>query len=88
MSDQIQQEILDLTVKWRNVLTKSNGVHKDRDCHWCIETVWSYGQDPEYYVRHYGYIFEEVNIACSSYEVALKELKKVIQRAIKTESEN
>jgi hypothetical protein len=57
--------------------------HKDRDCHWYIETRWSYGYSPKYFVQHYGYIlhdFEEQEF--STYEEALSGLKEFLLEAI------
>lgn len=82
----INQEIVKLTQEWRSLL--SSGHHKDRDCHWYIETVWSYGQEPKYYARHYGYILDEISIACVSYEDALNALKNELESAIEKEKES
>ena len=82
MKTDIHKEILELTKEWQKALYEQNGVHKDRDCHWHIETCWSYGQEPDYYVYHYGYIAGDQRIACDSYETALEELKKVLQKCI------
>jgi hypothetical protein len=30
--------------------------HKDRDCHFYLNEVFSYGQEPYFRVEHYGYI--------------------------------
>ena len=66
----INQEILKLTQEWRSLICSD--YHKDRDCHWYIETAWSYAEEPKYYVRHYGYINDEIAISCSSYKDALE----------------
>lgn len=74
------EEITKLTDKWYSSIGGDH--HKDRDCHWYVETKWSYGQAPVYAVVHYGYIFQDVVVACTTYEEALKELKSVIEAAI------
>ena len=79
----IHKEILKLTAEWYELI--SGDINKDRDCHWRIETCWSYGKEPEYRIYHYGYICDNIEIACDSYETALKELKKLIQRCIERE---
>jgi hypothetical protein len=59
--------------------------HKDRDCHWYVETKWSYGSPARYIVRHYGYVYDEVEIVCDSYEAALAALREELKRAIEVE---
>lgn len=65
------------------ILLDGDKVHKDRDCHWYIEVAWSYGEEPEYKVIHNGYIIGNIEINCTSYELALLELKQLLQKAIK-----
>jgi hypothetical protein len=62
--------------------------HKDRDCHWMIETKWSYGSPARYIVRHYGYVYDEVEIICTSYDGALAALREELKRAIEMERIN
>ena len=38
------KEITELTTLWYNII--SLGHHKDSDCHWYINKVWSYGGEP------------------------------------------
>ena len=59
--------------------------HKNRDCHWYIETKWSYGASARYIVRHYGYVYDEVEIICDGYEAALAALREELKRAIEME---
>ena len=74
-------EITKLTGEWYKLIGSDH--HKDRDCHWYIETKWSYGNSPVYIVNHYGYIItDEINESCSTYEDALKTLKKILYREI------
>jgi hypothetical protein len=83
----IHQEILLLTKEWYSLI--SGGHHKDRDCHWNIETRWSYGNPPNYYVYHYGYLVaNEIAIKASSYEDALNKLKKALENTIANEKDN
>jgi hypothetical protein len=58
MTDDIQKEILALTEEWHELVCAE--IHKDRDCHWYIESVWSYGLLPKYFVRHYGNIIDDI----------------------------
>jgi hypothetical protein len=75
------EEITKLGEEWYRAIGPS--LHKDRDCHWYIETKWSYGQPSTYEVQHWGYILDDIKIECSSYEVALIELKKRLIKEIK-----
>jgi hypothetical protein len=56
--------------------------HKDRDCHWYIETRWSYDQPPKYIARHYGYVTEELDAEHGSYREALVALRAYLREAI------
>jgi hypothetical protein len=85
MTDDIQKEILALTEEWHELVCAE--IHKDRDCHWYIETRWSYGEKPKYRVFHNGYITDDIEIACDSYETALTELRNILKRAIEREKE-
>ena len=76
--------ITKLTSQWYNLVAVDH--HKDRDCHFYIETKWSYGRDPKYWVRHYGYIIhdfegEEYN----TYEEALDGLISFLEKIIEDE---
>lgn len=81
----IQKEILKLSEEWHEIVCE--GIHKDRDCHWYIQSEWSYGLKPKYYVRHHGHIADEIEAKCETYEDALITLKKIIKRAIERENE-
>lgn len=75
------EEITKLTDEWYHLIGKD--AHKDRDCHWYIETKWSYGLAPVYTVQHHGYIlhdFEDQTFA--SYKDALEFLKKTLTKEI------
>lgn len=61
--------------------------HKDRDCHWYIQQIWSYGNEPYWEAQHYGYVFDGGQIKCTSYENALDKLIKLIKRGFKDEVE-
>lgn len=76
----IIDEITALTDEWYDLVSSDH--HKDRDCHWHINIVWSYGLKPKYHIEHYGYILDEFLVECDSYESALVRLKQLIQRSI------
>jgi hypothetical protein len=68
--ENIIEEITKLTNEWYILIGPTH--HKDKCCHWYIETKWSYGQPPKYSVQHHGYILHDFDeIKCSSYEEAL-----------------
>jgi len=77
----IIEEITELTEEWYTLIGPDH--HKDRDCHWCIETKWSYGQSPLYTIQHYGYIIDEFSETWKTYELALERLKELLKEEIK-----
>lgn len=77
------KEITELTDEWYYLIGKDH--HKDRDCHWYIETRWSYGYEPVYVVQHFGYILDTIEQEYDTYEKALEALKNVLVNAIKEE---
>jgi hypothetical protein len=74
-------EITNLTEEWYGLIGSDH--HKDRDCHWYIETKWSYGYPPIYTVHHYGYIVDEIEEECDTYNAALLKLKEILTEEIK-----
>ena len=81
----IEDEIADLTEQWYRLIGGEH--HKDRDCHWWIETMWSYGKPPVYVVNHNGYILDYVNDEFDSYSEALESLVYTLKTAISDEKE-
>ena len=77
----IIEEITELTEEWYTLIGPDH--HKDRDCHWCIETKWSYGKPPIYIMQHYGYIISELKETWKTYELALERLKEILTEEIK-----
>jgi hypothetical protein len=82
MKDKIKT-ITQLTDEWYKLIGKDH--HKDRDCHFYINTVWSYGQDPAYRVEHYGYLVDEIQEDFHSYDEAASFLEKKLKEIIKQE---
>jgi hypothetical protein len=78
-------EITKLTEEWYFLIGKDH--HKDKDCHWYIETKWSYGYSPKYTVQHWGYILDDIEEEFSSYEEALIGLKNILTEKLKEETE-
>ena len=81
----IIEEITKLTDEWYHLIGKDH--HKDRDCHWYVQTTWSYGYSPKYIVQHYGYILDHIEEEYDSYEEALTKLKEILETSIKEEKE-
>jgi len=79
--NELINDITKLTKEWYTLIGPDH--HKDRDCHWYIETKWSYGQPPQYHISHYGYILGEVNETWTKYELALERLKHLLETEIK-----
>ena len=79
--NEMQQEIVRLSNIWMRFVGVDH--HKDRDCHWYIETRWSYGYPPKYVTQHYGYIIEKIEEEYDTYEEALQFLKETLIQEIK-----
>lgn len=77
----IIEEITKLTEEWYFLIGKDH--HKDRDCHWYIETKWSYSYPPTYSVQHFGYILDKIEEEFNSYDDALLALKNILIKEIK-----
>jgi hypothetical protein len=85
--ENLTSEITKLTEEWYFLIGKDH--HKDRDCHWYIETKWSYGYPPIYTIQHFGYIlhdFEEIE--CTSYDEALTVLRDTLKEKIEEEKKS
>lgn len=83
MNDDLIQQITKLTDEWYFLIGKDH--HKDRDCHWYIETKWSYGYPPKYTIQHWGYIIGDIEKEFETYEKALQELKIILLNEIEKE---
>jgi hypothetical protein len=79
----IEDEITELTERWYELIGDEH--HKDRDCHWYVETRWSYGLPQVYVVVHEGYTFERIEEEYNTYAEALEGLKAYLERAISEE---
>lgn len=78
--DQLNKEITELSYVWYRIVNVDH--YKDKDCHWYIQTVFSYGNDPIYIVQHYGYVCKDYTSEHNAYLLALIALKQAIQAAI------
>lgn len=79
----IIDEITKLTDEWYILINSDH--HKDRDCHWHIDILWSYGNKPVYTVQHFGYILHDIVEEFDSYDEALIGLKKILIEKLEEE---
>lgn len=79
------EEITKLTDDWYVLIGPDH--HKDRDCHWYVETKWSYGYPPKYFVQHWGYVLGDIEEEFDTYEEALISLKNILIEKLKEETE-
>lgn len=84
--EELLREITALTSEWYTLIGPTH--HKDRDCHWYIETKWSYGNDPKYSVQHFGYVADRIEDEYDSYDKALKGLRDTLTYWIDQEKLN
>lgn len=76
--------ITELTELWYKLVSLDH--HKDRDCHWYINKIWSYGNPPIYRVEHYGYVYEDIGSEdFKEYKDAERYLRNEIENAIQIE---
>ena len=80
-----EQYITKLTKVWYELVSLDH--HKDRDCHWYINKVWSYGEKPIYIVEHYGYIRDEVIEEFDTYSEAEMFIADTLYESIKGEEQ-
>jgi len=84
-TEEILNKITELSREWYIQIGKDH--HKDRDCHFYINTVWSYGQKQKYRVEHYGYIFRDIEQEFDTYKEAAQFLLNKITEMIKIEKD-
>jgi hypothetical protein len=82
---EIIDEITKLSDEWYHLIGKDH--HKDRDCHWYIETRWSYGYEPKFVVLHHGYILDRIEEEYDTYEEALNMLKTLLSESVEREKD-
>lgn len=78
-----QDKITELAGEYHKLIAGDH--HKDKDCHWSIETRWSYGQEPKFIVRHRGHLFHDVDTVCATYAEALATLRSELKTAVTLE---
>lgn len=80
---ELQDKITELTGEWRKLVVQDHC--KDRDFHFYINTVWSYGQRQKYRVEHFGYIFDDIEEEFDTYKAAAEFLLNKIRKMIEIE---
>lgn len=81
--NELEQEITELTAKWYRYVNIDH--HKDRDCHWYIQKVWSYGDEPYYEAYHSGYVIDHwTSPKCGTEELAQTILRDKLKREIQS----
>lgn len=78
-----QEKITKLAGEYHELVARQK--HKVSDCHWKIETRWSYGNPPVFIVSHNGYLHKMEETICGSYESALAVLRDELKDAIEIE---
>lgn len=56
--------------------------HKDRDCHWGIDVVWSYGEPPKFRAWHDGYVYERISKDFRNLRAAMVYVRDELTEAI------
>ena len=79
-----EKQITELAEKYYELISGEH--HKDSDCHWTIETKWSYGKPPMFIVEHRGYLHDTERSTFDSYETALAFLRDELKDAIEIET--
>lgn len=70
----LNEQIVDLTTKYYELIGRDH--HKDRDCHFYINSVYSYGNPPYYKIEHYGYVNELTSLENDRTYILLEEAKE------------
>ncbi len=79
----MKDKFLQLTQFWYEYVGCDH--HKDRDCHFYVNKVWSYGHEPYYRIEHYGYMTElENNEQYATYDEAFKALHDWLEEEVVT----
>ncbi len=75
------QGISKLMALWYRTISLEH--HKDRDCHFTIETRFSYGGQVRYLLSHHGYLEKEIEEEFWSYELAEQALIQLLDHLIR-----
>lgn len=82
----MEQSIAQLVSEWMSIICGDH--HKDKDCHWYITTIYSYGNPPYYQASHNGYLIDDwYGLERKSYKEAEQDLFFKLKEVIKYEKE-
>lgn len=70
---ELEREIETLAERW--YLALLDRPYRDRDCHWLIESQWSYGSPPGHVVVHQGDIYGRIEEEYATRGEALSALR-------------
>lgn len=77
-----EERLQELTAFWYDYIGCNH--HKDSDCNFYINKVWSYGNLPVYRPEHYGYMASDFTGGMhETYEEALDELIAFVEEEVK-----
>lgn len=79
-------KITRLANEWQNLI--GNDHHKDRDCHFSISKIWSYGQSPTFRVEHFGYIWDSFSKEFKTQDEAEEFLLDKLTQMVEFEKHN
>lgn len=82
-TEEILNQITVLTEEWYSLISGDH--HKNRDCHFYIKTVWSYGRKQKYRVEHYGYVFDHIEEEFATYREAAEYLLAILKQMTERE---
>lgn len=82
-TEEILNQITELSKEWYILIGRDH--HKDRDCHFYINIVWSYGQKQKYRVEHYGYLYNDIEETFDTYKEATEYLANILKKMIERE---
>lgn len=77
------EAIKKLTALWYRCLVDH---HKDRDCHFYVEHVFSYGGEDKWRISHYGYVADDWVYEFKSQEAAYNALIERLKEQIRDEA--
>lgn len=76
----MNEELVRLSGLWYDIVSLDH--YKDKDCHFCIEKRYSYGNNPTYEAYHFGYVGEDYLESFDSVESAERGLVGLLKRQI------
>lgn len=81
--NKLSAEITTLTGVWCELVNIDH--HKDRDCHWGIDVVWSYGDGPKFKAWHEGYVYKRISQEFRNMNAAMVYIRDQVKAAINSQ---